>query len=200
MTALPEKLREALKDPDSCTELDLEAKDLASLPAEVGQLANLTGLILRGNKFVSLPAEVGQLANLTELYLNNNQIASLPAEVGQLANLTELSLMHNKIATPPLVLADLPKLQLDLRGNPFLEDPQYAGLGADIAIFAQLAERAKNDPTLCLAARPTPTAFTREAFAEAWARAPDPLFDRGTRRPRAGPGRRRPSSRRQPPS
>ncbi|NET38765.1 MAG: GTPase [Cyanothece sp. SIO1E1] len=49
-----------------------------------------------------MPAELGQLANLTRLYLYHNQLTSVPAELGQLANLTELSLSHNpELASPP---------------------------------------------------------------------------------------------------
>ena len=39
-----------------------------------------------------LPAEIGQLTNLTYLHLDNNELKELPAEIGQLTNLTYLKL------------------------------------------------------------------------------------------------------------
>ncbi|MBK8965343.1 MAG: leucine-rich repeat domain-containing protein [Lewinellaceae bacterium] len=47
-------------------------------------------LDLRNNQLTILPAEIGQLSNLTHLELGNNQLTILPAEIGQLSNLTHL--------------------------------------------------------------------------------------------------------------
>jgi small GTP-binding protein len=61
--------------------LDLSGNKLSLLPAEIGQLANLTVLDLSNNQLSGLPAEIGQLANLRELDLSRNQLSSLPAEI-----------------------------------------------------------------------------------------------------------------------
>ena len=36
------------------------------------------------DRLASVPAEIGQLASLTELHLDFNQLTSVPAEIGQL--------------------------------------------------------------------------------------------------------------------
>jgi Leucine-rich repeat (LRR) protein len=52
-----------------------------------------------------LPAEIGQLANLTTLYLSGNQLSELPAEITQLSNLTTLHLEKNPLKSPPPEIA-----------------------------------------------------------------------------------------------
>ncbi|HHT9127080.1 MAG TPA: COR domain-containing protein, partial [Candidatus Brocadiia bacterium] len=72
-----------------------------TLPPEIGQLTNLTGLYLGGNKLTTLPPEIGQLTNLTGLYLYKSELTTLPPEIGQLTNLTELNLYDNPLESPP---------------------------------------------------------------------------------------------------
>ncbi len=48
------------------------------------------------NHLQTLPAEIGQLVNLTEFNLSRNQLTAVPPEIGQLVNLTELGLRDNK--------------------------------------------------------------------------------------------------------
>ena len=57
----------------------VESRLTGAVPAEIGQLASLRELHLRGNWLTSVPAEVGQLTSLRELYLGNNQLRSVPA-------------------------------------------------------------------------------------------------------------------------
>ena len=87
--------------------LDLSGQGLKHLPAEIGQLTNLTQLYLSDNQLSSLPAEIGQLTNLTKLYLCNNQLSSLPAEIGQLTNLTMLYLSGNQLSSLPAEIGQL---------------------------------------------------------------------------------------------
>lgn len=63
--------------------------------------AGKTELDLSHNNLRSLPAEIGQLKNLTKLWLHDNNLTSLPAEIGQLKNLTELRLRYNPLKEPP---------------------------------------------------------------------------------------------------
>jgi Leucine-rich repeat (LRR) protein len=53
--------------------------------AEIGELTNLTSLILSNNNLTSIPAEIGQLINLTDLYLDNNSLTTIPQAVCDLA-------------------------------------------------------------------------------------------------------------------
>ena len=50
---------------DEVEELDLSDMKLTELPAEIGQITNLTQLNLSRNSLSSLPPEIGQLTNLT---------------------------------------------------------------------------------------------------------------------------------------
>jgi internalin A len=114
LTSLPAEIGQLT----NLTMLDLSNNQLTSLPAEIGQLTNLTMLDLSNNQLTSLPAEIGQLTNLTMLDLSNNQLTSLPAEIGQLTNLTMLDLRHNQLTSLPAEIRKFAKLEmLDLRKN-----------------------------------------------------------------------------------
>ena len=80
-----------------------------AIPAELGNLSNLTGLILSSNRRYlpetrtfeggltgTIPAELGDLANLTDLNINSNQLTgAIPPELGDLANLMRLFLSND---------------------------------------------------------------------------------------------------------
>ena len=69
------------------------------IPAELGDLTNLTRLNLADNQLTGpIPAELGGLTNLTRLNLADNQLTGpIPAELGGLTNLTELYLASNQL-------------------------------------------------------------------------------------------------------
>jgi leucine-rich repeat protein SHOC2 len=54
-------------------------------------------LYLDYNQLTALPAEIGNLTNLTTLYLRVNQLTTLPAEIKKLPKLTDLRYDHEKI-------------------------------------------------------------------------------------------------------
>jgi len=96
------------------TELNLRNNELSSLPAEIGNLTNLTYLSFRFNGLRSLPAEIGNLTkNLTTLYLSQNSLSSLPAEIGNLTNLTELNLENNQLSSLPAEIGNLTNLTVN---------------------------------------------------------------------------------------
>ena len=70
------------------------------LPPEIGNLANLTHLMLNVNQLSGeIPSEIGKLTNLEGLGLAYNQFAGeIPPEVGGLKNLTGLNLSFNQLA------------------------------------------------------------------------------------------------------
>ena len=101
---------------------------MTSLPAEIGQLVDLTQLHLNYNQLTSLPAEIGQLVVLTELRLDGNQLTSLPAEIGQLAGLKYLELSDNKLTSLPAEIGQLVELmKLYLDGNQLTSLPAEIG-------------------------------------------------------------------------
>ena len=84
-----------------------------SIPSELGNLTNLVFLSLNNNSLSgSIPAELGNLTKVTVLYLNNNSLTgSIPSELGNLTNLTDLSLNFNSLTgSIPAELGNLTNL------------------------------------------------------------------------------------------
>ncbi|XP_057825969.2 probable leucine-rich repeat receptor-like protein kinase At5g63930 isoform X2 [Cryptomeria japonica] len=69
------------------------------IPAELGQLDNLTNLILSGNNLTgAIPPQIGDLTNLGRLNLSNNKLSgNIPSQVGTLMNLEDLDLSRNSL-------------------------------------------------------------------------------------------------------
>ena len=91
-------------DEGRVTELNLANNRLmGNMPTELGSLANLTVLDLRGdfssddsNEMIGeIPAELGNLGNLRVLNLDDNQLTGeIPPELGNLAHLRVLNISH----------------------------------------------------------------------------------------------------------
>ena len=108
------------------TDLRLPENNLrGTLPAALGDLANLHELWLDGNQLSGpIPATLGNLANLQYLWLNGNQLSGpIPAALGNLANMRELRLYDNQLSGPiPAALGNLANMR-ELR----LDDNQLSG-------------------------------------------------------------------------
>jgi|GEM_PF-3043913 len=95
--------------------LDLESNELSGgIPPELGNLSNLTGLLLYNNQLSgSIPVELGNISNLQSLGLNSNQLSgSIPPELGNLSFLNELILFDNQLsANIPTALGNLSLLE-----------------------------------------------------------------------------------------
>lgn len=63
--------------------LEITHLQLATLTGAVGQLTNLTRLVLHSNKLRSLPPEIGQLTALKYFDVSHNQLSALPSEVAR---------------------------------------------------------------------------------------------------------------------
>ncbi len=85
-------------------------KNLQTLPAEIGSLANLQKLNVSACSLTSLPAEIGNLRSLQRLDLQNNSLTSLPAEVENLSSLKKLDLLKNKMERFPVEICRIPNL------------------------------------------------------------------------------------------
>jgi internalin A len=106
--AVLQKIKNAARD-RLCT-LDLSGYQLTAVPAELGELTNLTTLYLHENQLTELPPELGELTNLTTFYLHENQLTELPPELGELKNLTWLDLSGNQLTAVPAELGELTNL------------------------------------------------------------------------------------------
>ena len=129
-------------DDGRVTGLELWDNDLSGeIPAELGNLSNLTELNLSRNDLSGkIPAELGNLSNLTELNLSRNDLSGeIPAELGNLSNLTELRLFDNDLSGElPAELGSLSNLtHLYLWGNDFSgELPAELGSLSNLEILA----------------------------------------------------------------
>ena len=95
-----------------------------SIPAEIGNLTNLSYLALWNNQLTSIPAAIGNLTSLTSLNLGDNQLSTLPAEIWNLTNLSSLNLYHNQLTSIPAAIANLTSLSsLNLRDNQLTSIP-----------------------------------------------------------------------------
>ena len=78
--------------------LPIFAVSPSTIPAEIGQLINLTILSFSRNKLTTLPAEIGQLTKLTKLNLSKNSgLEDLPIALGDIPGLTFFSTAHTQI-------------------------------------------------------------------------------------------------------
>ncbi|XP_050836933.1 E3 ubiquitin-protein ligase LRSAM1 isoform X3 [Serinus canaria] len=91
--------------------LDLHDNQLASLPADIGQLAALQVLNLERNLLKSLPQSVGDLAQLQVLNVKGNQLRALPGSVSGLRSLRALDVSGNELQELPRGLAHARSLQ-----------------------------------------------------------------------------------------
>ena len=80
---------------------------LKTLPADIGQLANLRILNLNLNQLTSLPEEIGQLSTLDQLLLSSNQLTTLPTSICQLKTLKTLAFSENPIKKVPECVASM---------------------------------------------------------------------------------------------
>ncbi|NXD39598.1 LRSM1 ligase, partial [Copsychus sechellarum] len=91
--------------------LDLHDNQLASLPADIGQLTALQVLNLERNLLKSLPQSIGDLAQLRILNVKGNKLRELPGSVSGLRSLRALDVSGNALQELPRALAHIRTLQ-----------------------------------------------------------------------------------------
>ncbi|XP_077643969.1 E3 ubiquitin-protein ligase LRSAM1 isoform X4 [Lonchura striata] len=91
--------------------LDLHDNQLASLPADIGQLTALQVLNLEKNLLKSLPQSIGDLAQLQVLNVKGNKLRELPGSVSGLRSLRALDVSGNQLQELPRLLAHARTLQ-----------------------------------------------------------------------------------------
>ena len=131
--------------------LDLSKQGLETLPESIGQLTQLTTLLLSQNELTSLPESFGQLTQLRRLYISQNQLTSLPESIvhltqlqgliiwgnqlkelprwiGKLTHLEYLDVSHNQLKILPTSISQLTQLEsLDVSRNQLKALPKWIG-------------------------------------------------------------------------
>ena len=100
-----------------------------NIPAELGNLPNLTRLRLNRNQLSgNIPAELGKLLRLIDLRLGDNQLSGgIPRELSNLSNLSDLYLNINDLSGPlPQILTDLNLTKFRFNGTTVCEPPDAA--------------------------------------------------------------------------
>jgi Leucine-rich repeat (LRR) protein len=83
-----------------------------TLPASIGQLANLRYLDLSGNKLSgAIPAEIGNLTQLEYLDLSNNKFSGNAPSLNTLTALIVLDMSFNELTSLPVLNENLPNLE-----------------------------------------------------------------------------------------
>ncbi|SFV06965.1 leucine-rich repeat-containing protein kinase family protein [Pseudoduganella namucuonensis] len=96
--------------------------------------AKLRWLILTGNELETLPAAIGDCAQLQKLMLAGNRLRALPEELAACSRLELLRIAANRLTELPSWLAAMPRLAwLAYAGNPF-SAPREATAVADTPI------------------------------------------------------------------
>lgn len=124
----PETL-ETLSKYINAEEVNLERKEIVSLPPEIGLIGHPKLLNLKDNKLKTLPPEIGHLVSLTSLDLSSNDLQFIPPEIAQLSNLKMLNAGHNQLDSIPSHIGQLTKLQdLNFQKNQLHSIPPEIGL------------------------------------------------------------------------
>ncbi|NXY11284.1 LRSM1 ligase, partial [Pteruthius melanotis] len=113
--------------------LDLHDNQLASLPADIGQLTALQVLNLERNLLKSLPQSIGDLAQLQVLNVKGNKLRELPGSVSGLRSLRALDVSGNALQELPRLLAHVRTLQtltLDASSMTY-PSPEICGAGTE---------------------------------------------------------------------
>jgi Leucine rich repeat len=81
--------------------LDMENKNITTLPPEIKYLIGLKTFYLGNNKFTKLPDEFLELNSLTDLYLGKNHLEYLPRKLAYMKQLRYVHIVNNdKIRIP----------------------------------------------------------------------------------------------------
>jgi len=127
------------------TTLYLEKHDLTVLPTSFSQLSSLMGCYISNNWLTSLPADFGSLTNLSILDIGYNQLASIPESIGSLENLEYLFLFNNQLVSLPESIC---YLNLDWHGiDPVFQWPYFASGGnylCDCELIPDCVENSAN--------------------------------------------------------
>ncbi|CAI5506048.1 unnamed protein product [Closterium sp. Naga37s-1] len=139
-------------------ECDSEFQSRVALPEDLGQLAALEWLELRGCFLIDgIPSSLCDLASLRRLFLNSENLKHLPTAISNLSSLEELTIIwcHRLEALPPGfgLLRALKKLSVHGGSKDYLPDT-LAGLSSlEEVSLAHCSRGFSLAPSLCLLPR-----------------------------------------------
>ena len=94
--------------------LNLNRCDLTNIPESIGELKDLTILVLSENELKKIPDSICELEKLEILNLNRNQIKILPRKIGNLNKLRYLFILNNPLDRLPTSLRKFADLYTNL--------------------------------------------------------------------------------------
>jgi Leucine-rich repeat (LRR) protein len=110
------------------TDLNLDGKELLSLPDALGHLTQLHKLWLGDNRLTFLPDSFGNLTQLKLLWIDSNQLSALPDSFGNLAHLEVLEIENNRLTALPDSFGNLAHLEvLEIENNQLTALPDSFG-------------------------------------------------------------------------
>jgi leucine-rich repeat protein SHOC2 len=126
--SLPTEHFEGIGDLKNLTELIISGNNLTAIPDEIQNATNLKSLDISRNKISLLPESICNLTELQELYLHANQISELPEKFGNLVKLKYLHLYYNRLQKIPDSIDQFQDIEfLFLGGNHLTELPDSIG-------------------------------------------------------------------------
>ncbi|XP_054712764.1 leucine-rich repeat-containing protein 47-like [Uloborus diversus] len=81
--------------------LEISKAALKCLPSDIGELSNLTRIVVCYNELSSLPPEICKLKKLKFLDVSHNHLTELPAELSKLVDLQSLNVSSNELSNIP---------------------------------------------------------------------------------------------------
>lgn len=85
---------------------------ITTLTDSIGNLVNLTELIIGFQHITSLPESIGNLTHLTRLSLSDNRLTSIPDSIGNITNLVQLDIGSNQLTSLPDSIINLTCINL----------------------------------------------------------------------------------------
>ena len=82
-------------------ELNISENKIKQIPPSIGNLVNLTHLLLFKNMVLKFPDEIGKCTAMQELNAFNNKLIKLPKSMSDMTGLVELNVASNKLKTLP---------------------------------------------------------------------------------------------------
>lgn len=100
--------------------LEISKTSLKDLPPKLGELSNLTRMVICYNKLSSLPPEISKLKKLKFLDVSHNLLTELPPQLSDLNELQSINVSYNQLASLPNISEMLNLVSLNISYNQFL--------------------------------------------------------------------------------